>query len=203
MFIKRLPVLVSALVLCGLTAFAAYAGGNKLLSSWKDPSVKKLSFEHIVAVAITDNGPVRRAAENEMVYIIGPKAVPSSQVIPDSEIQDAEKVKARLESGGFDGAITMRLVDATTKVKKARDPVPTTYYQIWGYYRFAWVADRPPDYLTAEQKLQIEVNIYALPSGKLLWTGTSETMQPHLVETAVDDVAELVKKRLKRERLID
>jgi len=200
---KRLLMLASALVLSSLAALTASAGGDKLLSSWKDPSTKKLSFQHVVAVAITDNGPVRRAAENEMVYIIGPKAIPSSQVIPDSEIQDADKVKAQLESGGFDGAITMRLVDATTKVKTARDPVPTAYYQIWGYYRFAWVADRPPDYLTAEQKLQIEVNIYSLPSGKLLWTGTSETMRPHLVETAVDDVAKLVKKRLKRERLID
>jgi hypothetical protein len=194
---RLLTMLVGA-----LTILAACASGNRLLSSWKDPSVKKLSFDHIVAVAITDNGPVRRAAENEMVRIIGPKAVPSSQVIPDAEIQDADKVRTRLESAGFDGAITMRLVDATTKVKTERDPVPTAYYQIWGYYRFAWVADRPPDYLTAEQKLQIEVNIYSLPAGKLLWTGTSETMQPHLVETAVNDVADLVRKRLQSEGLI-
>ena len=56
--------------------------------------------------------------------------------------------------------------------------------------------------VTAEQKLQIECNIYSLQTGKLLWTGTSEVMQPHLVETAVQNVADLVRKRLKRERLI-
>jgi hypothetical protein len=180
----------------------AYSSSNKLLSSWTDPSVKKLSFERVVAVALTEDGPTRRSAEREMAAIIGPKAVPSSQVIPEADIRDADKVRAKLTAEGFDGAITLRLVDATTKVKSARDPVPTAYYEVWGYYRFAWVADRPPDYLTAEQKLQIECNIYSLQTGKLLWTGTSEVMQPHLVETAVQDVADLVRKRLKRERLI-
>ena len=194
---QRLPMIL----LSALTIVAA-CSSNRLLSSWKDPSVKKLNFQHVVTVAMTSDGPTRRAAENEMVRIIGPKAVASSTVVPDNEVQDAGKVRARLSSGGFDGAITMRLVDATTKVKTARDPVPTAYYEIWGYYGMAWIADRPPDYLTAEQKLQIEVNIYSLPAGKLLWTGTSETMQPHLVETAVNDVAELVRKRLKSEGLM-
>lgn len=195
---KRLPMLL----LGAMTILIACSSGNRLLTSWKDPSLKKLSFERVVAVAMTTDGPTRRAAENEMVRIIGPKAVPSSQVIPDNEVQDAEKVRARLEAAGFDGAITMRLVDATTKVVSARDPVPTAYYQLWGYYRFAWIADRPPDYMTAEQKLQIEVNIYALPSAKLLWTGTSDTVRPYLIETAVNDVADVVRKRLKSEGLI-
>ncbi len=197
--------LSSRLVLAGvlMTLVAACSSSsNRLVSSWKDPSVKKLAFQRIVTIALTEDGPTRRAAEKEMAAIIGPKAVPSSQVIPDADIRDADKVRAKLTAEGFDGAITMRLVDATTKVKSTRDPVPTAYYEVWGYYRFAWVADRPPDYLTAEQKLQIECNIYSLQTGKLLWTGTSEVMQPHLVETAVQDVADLVRRRLKSEGLI-
>jgi hypothetical protein len=180
----------------------ACSSSNRLLSSWTDPSVKKLSFQRVVAIALTEDGPTRRAAEREMAQVIGPKAVPSSQIIPEADMRDADKVRAKLTAEGFDGAITLRLVDATTKVKTTRDPVPTAYYEVWGYYRFAWVADRPPDYLTAEQKLQIECNIYSLQSGKLLWTGTSEVMQPHLVETAVQDVADLVRRRLKSEGLI-
>lgn len=193
--------LVLAGVLIALVA-ACSSSSNRLVSSWKDPAVKKLAFQRVVTIALTEDGPIRRAAENEMAAIVGPKAVPSSQVIPDADIRDADKVRAKLTAEGFDGAITLRLVDATTKVKQTRDPVPTAYYEVWGYYRFAWVADRPPDYLTAEQKLQIECNIYSLQSGKLLWTGTSEVMQPHLVETAVQDVADLVRRRLKSEGLI-
>jgi hypothetical protein len=195
----------SWLLLAGMLVVLAVGcstSGSRLVSSWKDPSVKKLSFQRVVTIALTEDGPIRRAAEREMAQIVGPKAVPASQVIPDADIKDADKVKAKLTSDGFDGVITLRLVDATTKVQTSRDPVPTAYYSVWGYYRFAWVADRPPDQLTAEQKLQIECNIYSLQSGKLLWTGTSEVMQPHLVETAVQDVADLVRRRLKSEGLI-
>jgi hypothetical protein len=56
--------------------------------------------------------------------------------------------------------------------------------------------------MTLDSKLQIEVNIYSLESEKLLWSGTTETMQPRLMETLVKDVADLISKRLKREGLI-
>jgi len=175
---------------------------DRLVHSWTEPSVKKLEFNRVVAVAMTTDGPLRRLAESEMVRIIGPTGVASSQVLKDSEMGDVETVRARLASEGFDGAITIRLVDVNTQVRTARDPVPVAYYQVWSYYSHYWIADRPPDYWTAEQTLQVEVNIYSLKDGKLLWTGTSETARPRLVETLVKDVAELVSRRLKSERLI-
>ncbi|HEY4646709.1 MAG TPA: hypothetical protein VIH25_10565 [Steroidobacteraceae bacterium] len=175
---------------------------DRLVHSWTEPSVKKLEFNRVVAVAMTTDGPLRRLAESEMVRIIGPTGVASSQVLKDGEMGDVEKVRARLASEGFDGAITIRLVDVNTQIRTARDPVPVAYYQVWSYYSHYWIADRPPDYWTAEQTLQVEVNIYSLKDGKLLWTGTSETARPRLVETLVKDVAELVSRRLKSERLI-
>lgn len=137
-----------------------------------------------------------------MVRIIGPEAVAASQVIPDAELRDVDKTRARLTSEGFDGAITMRLVDAKTNVRREQDPLPTAYYSVWSYYGFVTVADRGPSYATADSMLQVEVNIYSLKDGKLLWSGTSETMQPRLVETLVKDVAELVSRRLESEGLI-
>ncbi len=85
---------------------------NRLVHSWTDPSVKKLEFNRIVAVAMSSDGPLRRLAESEMVQIIGPKAVAASQVLKEDEMDDVDKVRARLIAEGFDGAITMRLVDA-------------------------------------------------------------------------------------------
>jgi hypothetical protein len=173
-----------------------------MLQSWKEPSVKKLDFERVVAIALVEDGPTRRLAESEMARIIGPEAVPGSKVIPENEMRDIEKVKARLKAEGFDGAITIRLVDAQTEVRHEQDPLPTAYYTIWGYYGFAWVAERGPSYMTLDSKLQIEVNIYSLENEKLLWSGTTETMQPRLMETLIKDVADVVSKRLKREGLI-
>jgi hypothetical protein len=151
---------------------------------------------------LVEDGPTRRLAEGEMARIIGPDAVPGSQIIPAEELRDIDKVKARLKDGGFDGAITMRLVDAETEIRDEQDPLPTAYYTIWGYYGFVSIAERGPAFMTLDSKLQIEVNIYSLESEKLLWSGTTETMQPRLMETLVKDVADLISKRLKREGLI-
>jgi hypothetical protein len=181
---------------------AACASSGRLVQSWKDPSVKTLDFERVVAIALVEDGPTRRLAESEMARIIGPDAVPGSQVIPEEELRDVDKVKARLKSEGFDGAITMRLVNAETEIRDEQDPLPTSYYTIWGYYGFVSIAERGPAYTTLDSKLQIEVNIYSLESEKLLWSGTTETLQPRLLETLVKDVADVVSKRLKREGLI-
>jgi hypothetical protein len=187
---------------CVAVIVACASSGGRMLQSWKEPSVKKLDFERVVAIALVEDGPTRRLAESEMARIIGPEAVPGSKVIPENEMRDIEKVKARLKAEGFDGAITIRLVDAQTEVRHEQDPLPTAYYTIWGYYGFAWVAERGPSYMTLDSKLQIEVNIYSLENEKLLWSGTTETMQPRLMETLIKDVADVVSKRLKREGLI-
>ncbi len=190
------------LVLTTAIAIAACASSGRLVHTWKDPATTKLAFDRVVALAITEDGPTRRLAESEMVRIIGPDAVAASQVVPEADLRDVDKVRARLTAEGFDGAITMRLVDAQTDVRREQDPLPTSYFTIWGYYGFVTVAERGPSYVTADSKLQIEVNIYSLKADKLLWSGTTETLQPRLIETLVKDVADLVSRRLKSERLI-
>jgi hypothetical protein len=190
-------------VLVTTMAIAACASSSgRLVQSWKEPSVKKLDFERVAAIALVEDGPTRRLAESEMARIIGPDAVPGSQVIPEEELRDIDKVKARLKEGGFDGVITMRLVEAETEIRDEQDPLPTAYYTFWGYYGFVTIAERGPASIALDSKLQIEVNIYSLENEKLLWSGTTETMQPRLLETLVKDVADLVSKRLKREGLI-
>ncbi|HJS21305.1 MAG TPA: hypothetical protein VJ764_01500 [Steroidobacteraceae bacterium] len=192
---------LAIIVLVTALAVAACASSGQLVQSWKDPSVKKLDFDKVVALALVEDGPTRRLAESEMVRIIGPDAVAGSQVIPEEELRDVDKVRARLLAQGFDGAITMRLVDAETEIRDEQDPLPTSYYTIWGYYGFVSIAERGPAYTTLDSKLQIEVNIYSLENEKLLWSGTTETLQPRLLETLVKGVADLVSKRLKRDGL--
>lgn len=199
MHLRRLSMIVLVTAV-GLAACAASTG--RMMQSWKDPSVRELDFDRVVAIGISDDGPTLRLAEAEMVKIIGPDAVAASEVIPEAERNDVDKVRARLVAEGFDGAITIRLVGAETELRNEQDPLPTAYYTIWGYYGFVTIAERGPSYLAVDSKLQIEVNIYSLENEKLLWSGTVETLQPRLIETLVKDVAEIVSRRLKREGLI-
>jgi hypothetical protein len=54
---------------------------------------------------------VRRIAENRLVERIGPdRAVASHTLISQEEAEDADVARSVVEAGGFDGAITMRVV---------------------------------------------------------------------------------------------
>lgn len=171
-------------------------------TKFRDPNVRTLSFNKIAAVGISTNGPQRRLAEAEMAHQIGPKAVPVSQVLPDNLSEDPKALREALARDGFDGAITMRLLDFKTDLTMQRDPVPTQYLQMWDYYSWTWAAVTEPAYLTAETFVEVEVNIYDVTSGRLLWSGVTHSERPQLVETLIKDVAPQVRRTLQREGLL-
>lgn len=185
-----------------ILVLAACAATATVSTKFRDPDAGTLSFNKIAAVGISTNGPQRRLAEAEMARQIGPKAVPASQVLPDNLSQDPKALRDVLARDGFDGAITMRLLDFQTDLAMQRDPVPTQYMQMWDYYSWTWAAVTEPAYLAAETFVNVEVNIYDVKSGKLLWSGVTHSERPQLVETLIKDVAPKVRQTLQREGLL-
>lgn len=186
----------------GALLLLAGCATSTLTTKFRDPNVGELAFDKIAAVAITTNGPQRRLAEAEMARQIGPDALPLSQVLPEDLGQDHAALRETLAREGFDGAVTMRLLDIQTALAMQRDPVPTQYMQMWDYYTWTWAAVTEPQYLTAEVFVEVEVNIYDVKSGKLLWSGVNRSERPQLVETLIKDVAPNVRRTLQREGLL-
>jgi hypothetical protein len=183
-------------------ALAACAATTTVTPKFRDPNVGVLSFNKIAAVAISTNGPQRRLAEAEMAREIGPKAFPVSQALPSELSEDPKVLREALASAGFDGAVTMRLLDFKTELAMQRDPVPTQYMQLWDYYAFTWAAVTEPSYLAADTFVEVEVNIYDVKSARLLWSGVTRSERPQLVETLIKDVAPKVRSTLQREGLL-
>jgi hypothetical protein len=193
--LARMSIGLAVLLLAGCAA-------STVTTRWRDPTVKTLQFDRIAAVAISTDGPQRRLAEGEMAKQIGPKAVAASQIVGDTERGDPEGVREALARAGIDGAVTMRLLNFDTDLTMNRDPVPTQYMQLWDYYGFGWAAVTEPAYLGANTFVQVEINIYSVKDGKLLWSGVSRSERPQLVETLVKDVAPSVASTLRREGLL-
>jgi hypothetical protein len=193
--LARMSIGLAVLLLAGCAA-------STVTTRWRDPTVKTLQFDRIAAVAISTDGPQRRLAEGEMARQMGPKAVAATQIVGDTERGDPERVREALARAGVDGAVTMRLLNFDTDLTMNRDPVPTQYMQLWDYYGFGWAAVTEPAYLGANTFVQVEINIYSVKDGKLLWSGVSRSERPQLVETLVKDVAPSVASTLRREGLL-
>jgi len=204
----RKPMLV-------LVAVAVLSAGDclatKLTDAWKAPDAPpKFNFSKILVACVTGDDAMRRTAEDYLVLRIGPdKTIPSYKVVPESEAKDVEKTKARVKEAGFDGAVVMRVVSVDQE--ETYNPgsaytggINVSYYgSFWGYWGYGWPAVYSPGYLTTDKIVRVETLVYSVTNDKILWGARTKTTNPKSVLTMVDEIADAVAKRLKRDKLID
>jgi hypothetical protein len=186
---------------CAITALAASAcSSTKLTTAWRVPAAQPVAFTRILALAISDNQSFRRTVEEEICKRVQP--VPCQEaytVIPWDATYNVEEAKARVKAAGFDGAIVFRVIGEHEKVTW----VPPTYGPtFWGYYGYAWPATYSPGYHRVDKLVRIETTIYSVTDDKLIWVGTTETMNPSSVPKLVDEVAGEVARDMREHGLL-
>lgn len=135
----------------------------------------------------------RRIAEDKMVAAFkNVTAVPSySYLQPGDTIRS--DVEDRLKKDGFDGEVIMRLAD----VDKSVSYVPGTGYGGWYGYRYS-----SPGYYQEDKTFYVETSFYSLPDNKLLWSGTTSSLNPNKLDRTVDDIISTLKGQLQKQKLI-
>lgn len=161
------------------------------------------TFKKVIVVCIAKNAISRRVAEDAMVAEIRhAKAVPAYTLIPDDELQDTQKVRARIVAGGFDGAITMRLVRVKQERTWVSGGVPADRHSFGGYYGRYGHSTYSRGYLHITDIVQIETNIYSVKDEKLVWSGMSETFDPTTTKALVKELAAEIAKDLRKRGLL-
>jgi hypothetical protein len=172
------------------------APSTQLTKSWKDPSLNSATvvpFKKVLVIARVKDETSNRIAEDKIVASMKPGVgVPSySYLSPRDTVQKV--VDAKLLNDGFDGLVLMKL----TAVNKTLDYQPGTSYG--GFYGYRYSS---PGYLSTDQTFYVETSIYALASGKMLWSGTTSTLNPTQFDQTMSDIIMAVKNELVKEGLI-
>ena len=194
----RLRVALAALATSG--ALLAGCASTQVTSVWRDPGMGPVQFHKVVGVALSQDASLRRLAEDEFVRAVGPSvALAGYAVIPDDEIQDKEKARARVEAAGADGAVVFRLVG----IEQQERWVPPTYYgNAWGYWGYAAPRVYDPGYLTTDRIVQIEAAAYAVPTARLVWAAHSHTLNPSNAKQLIDEVVRAIVLRMREDGLL-
>lgn len=181
---------------------------TRLESSWIAPGVQPFHFKKVMAIALVDDDVRRRTIEDRMcanIKALGTQteAVPSYTLIPSADLRNEELVKSRVEAAGFDGAVAWRAAGTDRDkyyVPGEVVPVPVVYGGFWGYYHMGISAVYEPGYLATEKVVHIETMVYRVgpASDKLVWAGTSATVDPGSLYSLVDGVAHTVSSELRR-----
>ena len=176
-------------------------GGTKLSGTWQDPDMTGVPLQKVIVITLAKDKIMRRVAEDEFVKSLpkNTQGIQSYNLIPDGELEDEAKVKARLEKANVDGAAVLRLVGSDNQV--TYNP-GARMYSFWGYYGWAYPNVYDTSYVTSEQVVRVETAVYSMTTEKLIWSGVSESMNPSSAKSIVDDVVRVVVTDLKRHGIV-
>jgi hypothetical protein len=185
---------------------------TSLTSTWRDPGLTEtIHFNKIVALAIHEDGTIRRVVEDEMARQIGPRAVPAYTILTEEDRKEVDRIKARLQAAGVDGAVAMQLLGKRTETTyggpagrgsevyafpRAESSVTNPYWAIRDN-------DMPVDDPQTNTILTIDTKIYSVNDAKMIWSATThtETFTPENVRQIVSDIAKEMRAELQREKL--
>ncbi|MBC7605739.1 MAG: hypothetical protein H7199_02120 [Burkholderiales bacterium] len=126
-----LSVLLSLLCSCPST---------KIVSTWCEPDkeITIANLNKVLVVAMFRDETSNRKAEDQMVGYLKGKGIVSYNYLDENFNRKEEKaIREMIKNDGFDGAVTMRLVDV--EKEKIYNPSETNYYPSYyqnfsGYY---------------------------------------------------------------------
>jgi len=169
---------------------------TKIEKTWTDHSFTPAtvqSYKKILVMGLLKDESTRRIAEDKMVAAFkNVTAVQSYSYLQPSDTIRSE-VEDKLKKDGFDGVVIMRLAD----VDKSVSYVPGTGYGGWYGYRYS-----SPGYYQEDKTFYVETNFYSLPETKLLWSGTTSSLNPNKLDRTIDDVINTLKGQLQKQKLI-
>jgi hypothetical protein len=175
---------------------AACAPSTRLQKSWTDPSVTNATvkpFKKVLVVAAFKDDASKRTAEDKIAAVVKNATPVQSYNYLKSTDTDQKLVEERLKKDGFDGVIMMRL----RAVEKSTSYTPGTYYGGWYGVRYG-----SPGYVNVDKEFIVETNIYSIAEGKLLWSGTTSTLNPTKFDQSIDAIISTVKSELLKKGLI-
>jgi hypothetical protein len=180
--------LIMLMMACGPT--------TQITKTWTDPSWKpgtELPFKKVLVVCSLKDESSRRIAEDKLVANMKKvTAIPSYSYIQSTDT-DQGKLEERLRKDGFDGLVLMRL----TNVDKSISYMPGTSYGGWYGYRHY-----DPGYYSEDQTFMVETNFYSLEKKKLMWSGSTSTLNPTSLDQSLNEIIAAIRNHLTQQGLI-
>jgi hypothetical protein len=185
-----------------LMSFLAACGpSTKVSKSWMDPSVTAATwkpFQKVLVLGLVKDDATRRIVEDRLAAQLPGRAIQSYKYLSATDTVDAE-VEAKLVKDGFDGLVYMRLAN----VEQSTSYVPgTTYGGFYGYRGYGYGMYGSPGYYQEDKTYNVETNIYALEPPKLLWSGTTASVNPGKLNSTLDDIILAVKDEFQKKGII-
>lgn len=202
--------IVSLNTLFALLLSLTSCGGTKLTSTWKDTNYEG-TIDKIMVVAVTENTRNRLIFEREFVEEFkktGVEAIASIDVIPPEEASNEAAILNEARKRGISMILVTHLIGVDEKSvyhpPKTRTVSRGGYHNRFNsYYPRVYEYVHEPGYYTKHKSVNLETNLYEAKTEKLIWSVTSETIDPESVNTIIESLSKEVIKNLRKNKLLE
>jgi len=176
---------------------------TKIVSSWKDPgtTISGDQIDKILFIALVKDESFRRVVEDKLVALSHGKGLASYSMVTGNNLSktDQASITQRLKADGVDLIVIMRLVDVKEETRYVPGSSMPGYGGYWGGYGYAAPMYYTPGYYTTDKKYLVETNVYSVEQDKLVWSGTTSSMNPSKIETTTAEIVDAVIEKMKEE----
>lgn len=196
----KMKQLISMVLIVAL--IAGCSPSTQIVKSWHDPAPAQLDKSgKTLVIALVKDETSRRVIEDQLVKRIGANAVASYTFLTPELIKSADSsvLDRKLKEENYTYILLMRLADVENETSYV--PGTTTgYYGGYGrYYGYGAGFYSTPGYYTTDKNYFVETTVYSVSPDKLLWTGTTKTVNPTKIENTVNQIADVVTEKMRKD----
>ena len=154
-----------------------------------------------LVVAVVKDESSRRVIEDQLVKRLKGVGVTSYSILTPDIIKQADEatIKQKLKEGNFTHLLVMRLGDVTTETSYTPGTTSVYYGGYGRYYGHGASFYSTPGYYSTDKSYFVETTVYTVNPDKLVWTGTTKTVNPSKMEKTVNEIADVVSDKMKKE----
>jgi hypothetical protein len=166
----------------------------KFVSTWASPDARALSFKgkKVGALVISDDLSLRMSAEEALgreLTTRGMQGAPAYRMIPAEELKNVDRAKAWLQRDDIAAVVVLRPMSVTEEQRpNVAVWASPSYSTLWDYYPYSWGAVYSIGPARTDTVIAVELTIFDVASGQLMWGGLSEAVNPRTLQTLVADI---------------
>jgi hypothetical protein len=191
------------LFILGLSGMIGCGPSTEIVKSWHEPGavVSASGNQKVLVLGLVKDESSRRIIEDNLVRRLNGKGVASYTIITTEMVKGADEsaLEQKLTQGGFTHVLMTRLAD----IEKETSYVPGTttgYYGGYGrYYGYGAGMYSTPGYYQEDKNYFVETAVYSISPNKLLWTGTTKTVNPSKMDKTINEIADVVSEQMKKD----
>ncbi len=187
-----LPVCIIVIVILSC------CNSTKIVHTWKEQGKEIVmdKLNKVLVVALFKDSKSRRIAEDEMVGYLGRKGIVSYLYLPETfNKSNEDSFRQKIQEDGFDGAVTMRLVDADREMLFTTGsiiPYPIYNRSFSGFFYRNWSSYANPGYYSATRHYRVETDVYSIKEDRIIWSGITETINAGGLKKMAQRISDVV-----------